>query len=356
VQPSKLSLGDLRDYRAVFRPPVRFTYRGQEIVSAPPPSSGGITLGLMLGMLEPSDMTKIAAGSLEEIEMLARVGNTAFADRNAYLGDQDWTPAYDMRALLDRKYVAGRREAALHASPRETQKPGMPFSHPPGDAVTNPREGQNTTHFSIIDADRNVVACTTTIEHGMGCGLVVPGRGFLLNNELTDFDLDLTKAPNAVDASRRQRHTALSSNPLPMGEGRVSEPGGKRPRSSMTPVIVFKDGKPYLSTGSPGGSQIIGIVAQVLVNALDHGMDMQQAINAPRMNSRNGPITLEALYLQRGELATALRQRGWPVKDVPPGYEVWGGAQGSACGFGTRSVTTKCSPHAPRAASARGAC
>lgn len=330
-QPGRLSVDDLHGYRAVFREPVRFTYRGHEIVSAPPPSSGGITVGLMLGILERGELRKTNAGSVEEVELLARAGAAAFADRNAYLGDQDWSPDLNMRGLLDSAFVQGRGEAAQSATPGKPIPPG-PRPRAAGFNPAAPQqerkrqlqeapspEGEHTTHISIVDADRNVVACTTTIEHGMGSGLVVPGRGFLLNNQLTDFDLERESGPNALDASRRPRRTALMQN---------QDPAGKRPRSSMTPVIVFKDGKPYLTAGSPGGSRIIGIVAQVLVNVLDHGMDMQQAINAPRLSSQNGPLALEALYPHRRELHEALRAKGWKVQESRPWYDVWGGAQG----------------------------
>jgi gamma-glutamyltranspeptidase/glutathione hydrolase len=323
--PGKLTLDDLKQYRAVYREPVRFPYRGHEVVSVPPPSSGGITLGVMLGILEGEDVSRRRPGGVEELDLLARVGAAAFADRNAYLGDQDWRPDLDMRALLRPERVRARTEAARSARPGERMAPGpRPVlagsgagAPPPGAGAR--REGDHTTHFSIIDAGRNAVSCTTTIEHGMGSGLVVPGRGFLLNNELTDFDLDAAAGPNALDAGRRPRRTALTDN---------EAPAGKRPRSSMTPVIVLRDGRPWLSAGSPGGSRIIGVVAQVLVNVIDHGMDVQQAINAPRLNSENGPLALEVLYPHRKELEEALRRRGWKVQGQTPWYEAWGGAQG----------------------------
>ncbi|HEX5273290.1 MAG TPA: gamma-glutamyltransferase [Gemmataceae bacterium] len=313
VHPGKLSEDDLKAYRAVYREPVRFGYRGNEIVSAPPPGSGGITVGLMLGVLEGEDLAKRKAGSVEEIDLLARAGAVAFADRNAYLGDQDWGPDIDMRGLLKTDFVKARREAALALRPGERATPG---GRP---AVSANPEGEHTTHFSIIDAERNVISCTTTIENGMGCGVVVPGRGFLLNNELTDFDLGAATGPNALDARREPRRTAL---------GAEKAVGGKRPRSSMTPVIVFRDGKPWLTAGSPGGSRIIGVVAQLLVNVIDHDMDVQQAINAPRVNAQNGPLSLEVLYPKRQELEEALRRRGWKVQGQKAWYEAWGGAQG----------------------------
>ncbi len=312
VKPGHMSLGDLQAYRVIERQPTRFSYRGYEIVSMPPPSSGGIPLGLMPDILEPTKLQDLPPGSLEETDLLARVSNTAFADRNAYLGDQDWSPEIPMSALLDRQYIGSRRAVASKAAPGQLVPPGTLATTGTRPGAGSKTEGRNTTHFSIIDADRNVVSCTTTIENGMGCGLVVPGRGFLLNNQLTDFDLDRTEGPNALDASRRERKGV----------------GGKRPRSSMTPVIVFKDGQPHLTAGSPGGPLIIGVVGQILVNVLDHGMDMQQAINAPRINSRNGPISVEVLHPHCAELQQALKAPGWSIERLSPGYEVWGGAHG----------------------------
>jgi gamma-glutamyltranspeptidase/glutathione hydrolase len=315
-QPGRMAPEDLKGYRAVYREPVRFRYRGHEVVSAPPPGSGGITLGLMLGALEGEDVKKLKPGSVDEIDLLARAGAVAFADRNAYLGDQDWSPDLDMRALLKPDYVKARRAAARGLRAGQRAEPG-------GKAVARSegatREGEHTTHFSIIDADRNVVSCTTTIEHGMGSAVVVPGRGFLLNNELTDFDLEGATGPNALDATRGPRRTAL---------GDEKTVGGKRPRSSMTPVIVFRDGKPWLTTGSPGGSRIIGVVAEVLVNVIDHDRNVQQAINVPRVNAENGPLSLEVLYPRRKQLEESLRGRGWKVQGQKAWYEAWGGAQG----------------------------
>ncbi len=320
-QPGRMSLDDLKNYRAVLREPIRFRYRGHELVGMPPPSSGGITLGLILGMLEARDVQQHRAGSLEEIELLARVSNAAFADRNAFLGDQDWCDQLDMRSLLDSAYVRQRAEKALSVKAGDKLAPGKP-------SATNherrTKEGDHTSHFTIVDPEGNVVACTTTIEHGMGSGLVVAGRGFLLNNELTDFDLDAESGPNALDAGRRPRRTALQTSP-PGGRGKgEGELAGKRPRSSMTPTLVFKEGKPVLAAGSPGGTRIIGTVAQVLVNVLDHGMDAQQAVNAPRMLGRNGPLSLEVLYPNRRELVQALQARGWEIEPLSRAYETWG--------------------------------
>jgi gamma-glutamyltranspeptidase/glutathione hydrolase len=319
-RPGKLAAEDLRAYRAVYREPVRFTYRGYEIVGMPPPTSGGITLGVMLGILEQTSFKGRPAGSVGEIDLLARAGAAAFADRNAYLGDQDWSPDLEMRGLLDQARLRARARAAFGA------RPGAPFppGPRPGNGHTAPAagghgEGRHTTHMSIVDGDRNLVACTSTIEDWMGSGVVVPGRGFLLNNELTDFDLDREAGPNTLDPTRRPRRTALGD------DGR---PAGKRPRSSMTPVLVFKQGKPYLTAGSPGGPVIIGVVAQFLVNVLDYGMDVQQALDAPRVSSQNRPLVLEALYPDSVGLRRALEHGGWRLAAPPrDGPEMIGNAQ-----------------------------
>jgi gamma-glutamyltranspeptidase / glutathione hydrolase len=335
-QPGRMNLDDLKNYRPVHREPVQFTYRGHQLITVPPPSSGGITVGLILSMLEQTSFAKTKAGTMSEIDLLARTSAAAFADRNAYLGDQDWSPELDMRALLKPERIKQRIDVALlneagnvlRPGPRPEKQADRGAFAPRLDHHANPHEGDNTTHFSIVDADRNVVACTTTIEHGMGSGLVVEGRGFLLNNQLTDFDLAKKTGPNALDPSRQSRRTAIPPLP-PLGkEGREDDQAGKRPRSSMTPVLVFKDGKPYITVGSPGGSQIINIVAQVLVNVIDHDMDMQQAINAPRLSSQNKPLQLEGHYPKRAELVEALKKAGWRVQESKTGYEAWGGAHG----------------------------
>jgi len=321
-RPGKLELEDLRNYRAVLREPVRFSYRGYEIVSVPPPSSGGITLGLYLGLLErcPARNAGVlpAAGSPEEITLLAQASAAAYADRQAYLGDPDWAD-HDMRRLIDPEYLTRRathvwcQPPGTHFAPGPlTQTGPMPAVAPaladrhaelPAQAERH-GEGPHTTHIAIVDRRGNVVACTSTLEHTMGCALVVEGRGFLLNNELTDFDLDVPVGANALQAGRRPRRTALDS---------PASWGSKRPRSSMTPVIVLRHGKPYLTLGSPGGTRIISTVAQVLVNVLDHDMDLPRALQAPRMHCPNGPLELEKGYPQREKLLEQLRARGWRI-------------------------------------------
>jgi len=321
IAPGHITLQDLQSYRAVYREPVRFTYAGHEIVGFPPPSSGTITLAEMLNYWESLPSSQRNLRTVAGLDAWARAESVAFADRNAYLGDQDWSDE-PMLALLDTSRLAGRRQAAASLRPGQHAKPGprpgrLPAASAPRDG--NPHEGEHTTHFSIVDSARNVVACTTTIENGMGCGVVVPGGGFLLNNELTDFDLGVADGPNALDTSRAPRRSALTEN---------QQPAGKRPRSSMTPLIVFKAGKPVMTLGSPGGPQIIGIVGQTLVNVIDRNLDMQEAINAPRSSCRNGPLSLENLFPDRLQLSRELTQRGWRVPDNRRGNTVWGGTHG----------------------------
>jgi gamma-glutamyltranspeptidase/glutathione hydrolase len=320
IAPGRITKEDLLNYRAVYREPLRVNYNGHVLVGFPPPSSGTITLGLMLNYWESLSPTQRVLQTSAGLDEWARAECMAFADRNVYLGDQDWSDD-PMPLLLDPARLADRRLEAGQLKPGQLAKPGPRPGRLPATkgAALNPSEGEHTTHFSIVDPHRNVVACTTTIEHGMGCGVVVPGGGFLLNNELTDFDLHQESGPNALDASRRPRKSALTENTLL---------AGKRPRSSMTPLIVFEDGKPVLTLGSPGGSQIIGIVGQTLVHVLDRGLDMQEAINAPRSSCRNGPLTLESLFKNHAELSKQLTDRGWKVLPNKSDHRVWGGAHG----------------------------
>lgn len=313
IAPGSITLTDLKNYQAIERDPVTFLYRGYRVAGMPAPSSGTITLGIILHCLEAISPENRRPSTVEGIEAWAKAECVGFADRNAYLGDQGWVKDYQMISLLTPSRLGQRQKAALELKPGERAKPGELFHLQPGSSGDNPTEGENTTHFSIVDADRNVVSCTTTIEHGMGCGVVVPGAGFLLNNELTDFDLNKADGPNALDPGRKDIH------------GRAA---GKRPRSSMAPLIIFKDDKPVMSVGSPGGPVIISIVGNTVVNVLDHQMDMQQAINAARYSCRNASLNLEGMFTQRAQLAKELASRGWKIANLTPGNSVWGGAHG----------------------------
>jgi gamma-glutamyltranspeptidase / glutathione hydrolase len=313
IAPGSITHQDLLRYRPIERDPLSFQYRGYQFTGMPAPSSGTITLGIILNCLEPIPPEERKPSTVAGIEAWARAESIGFADRNAYLGDQDWVHDYQMNHLLAPSRLGQRRAAFLELKSGQKAKPGSLFNLQPAPRPNNPTEGENTTHFSIVDAERNIVSCTTTIEHGMGCGVVVEGAGFLLNNELTDFDLNQADGPNALDPGRKDV------------AGHVA---GKRPRSSMAPLIIFKDGQPVMTVGSPGGAVIISIVGNTVINVLDHQMDMQAAINAARYSCRNGNLNLEGMFSNRASLAKELVERGWKIQNLTPGNAVWGGAQG----------------------------
>ena len=311
--PGVLTMEDMAAYQAVRREPVSTDYRGYQVYGMNMPTSGGVTLMLMLNLLEGFELDALDWGSVPWAHRLADAQNLAFADRNAYLGDADWSDI-PVQGLLDETYAAERREMMnpVEAIPTPIA-PGTPEGVETAAARTpTAREGLSTTHISIVDEDRNVVSVTTTIEQHFGSAIVVPGRGFLLNNELTDFqavayDEQGELVPNAAQGGKRPRRTALGEASQTMG--------GKRPRSSMAPTIVLKDGEPFLALGSPGGSRIIGIVLNVLTNVIDYDMNVQAAINAPRLVARNGPIDLEAPLYDNAALRQALKARGFEVRN-----------------------------------------
>ncbi|KRA45215.1 gamma-glutamyltransferase [Pseudoxanthomonas sp. Root630] len=296
VRGGRLSLADLADYEARLRAPVRSTYRGYDLYGMPLPSSGGVTVFEALNILEGYDLKSLPRTQVEHLYLEA--SRLAFADRDAYLADPEFVEA-PVAGLLSKAYATQRRTLIDPERAAEgAVTAGDPFffqndpSHPLRPAPRALRtESMHTTHLTVADKDGNVVAYTFTIEDWGGSGIVVPGYGFLLNNELTDFDF---------------------AGPHP----NIPE-GGKRPRSSMTPTIALKDGKPAFSVGSPGGSTIITTVLQTIVNYIDLGMRMDQAIDAPRLSQRNGRTTdIEPGYADSAE-AKALVQRGQGWSAVP---------------------------------------
>ncbi len=250
---------DLMAYRSVWRAPVRGTYRGYEILSMPPPSSGGALVVQMLNMLEPFDITGLGYGQPGTAHLMVEAERRAYADRAEHLGDPDY---YDVPlAMLTAKDYARERFGDFDpnlATRSETVGGGVPW----------PEESPETTHVSVIDLAGNAVAYTTTLNHGYGSKIVVDGAGFLLNNEMDDFSA--------------KENTANTYGLI----GRQANAIGPRKRmlSSMTPTIVLKDDEPYFVTGSPGGSTIITTVFQVLVNVIDHGMSLEDAVAAPRLH------------------------------------------------------------------------
>ncbi|SHJ21396.1 gamma-glutamyltranspeptidase / glutathione hydrolase [Palleronia salina] len=270
--PGTLSMTDLAIYDVVERPAVCGPYRGLEVCGMGPPSSGGLTVGQILGMLDQYDLPGMAADDPQAWRLIGDASRLAFADRGRYMADSDFVPM-PTEGLLDTDYLTGRAAQLGGSEALDEASPGAPeWSHAQlwgdDDAIELP----STSHISIVDADGNALSMTTTIENGFGSRLFTPG-GFLLNNELTDFSF------------------STHENGYPIAN-RV-EPG-KRPRSSMAPTIVMQDGAPMLVVGSPGGSRIIGYVAQAIINHVDWGMDVQQALVAPHLVNRFGTFDIEA--------------------------------------------------------------
>ncbi len=272
VRPGRMTLADLANYEARIRQPVVSSYRGYEIYGMPLPSSGGVAVAEALNILEGYDLKSMPRANAEHLYLEA--SRLAFADRDAYLADPEYVDA-PVPGLLSKEFAARRRalidprragNRAAAGDPYLFQDdPSIPLrpQAPPQRALQ--KESPHTTHLTVSDKDGNVVSYTFTIESWGGSGIVVPGYGFLLNNEMTDFDFSGPR-PNVPEA-------------------------GKRPRSSMAPTIVLKDGKPAFTIGSPGGSTIITTVLQTIVNHVDFGMPMNEAIDAPRLSERNGAAT-----------------------------------------------------------------
>ncbi len=327
VNPGLMELDDLKNYRAVEREPVKGTFREYDIYAMGPPNSGGISMIKMLNILEGYDLAAMGWGTLDMVHYFNEAQKVTFPDRNRYMADADWVDM-PIEGLLSKKYAEVRRdEIKPHRALSTPVEPGNPWyieglpgtpwvmdeeAIPQFASGTQVQEG-STTHFSVVDEDRNAVAVTSTIEQVFGSGLVVPGRGFLLNNELTDFNPvprheDGLPVANRPEGGREFRSTAVDA---------YDTLGGKRPRSSMTPTIVMKDGAPFLTAGSPGGSRIFGVVLNVVTNILEFDMDPQKAINVTRIINRNGPLEIESgLYEENPEMISALESRGHQVNDI----------------------------------------
>ncbi len=263
---------DMKNYTVAVREPVRGTYRGYEIVGMPPPSSGGTHIVQMLNILEAYDLKEMGANSAQALHLMAESMKLAFADRSKYLGDPDWWHI-PIRGLTSKNY-AQRLRGQIHpekAKPSKEIRPETP----------SPYESNETTHFSIMDRFGNVVSNTTTLNFSFGSGLVPRGTGILLNNEMDNFAAK-PGVPNAYG--------------LLGGQANAIQPT-KRPLSSMAPMIVLKAGKPFLATGSPGGPRLINAILQVILNVIDHGMNIAEATNAPRIHHQWRP---DQLRIERG--------------------------------------------------------
>jgi gamma-glutamyltranspeptidase/glutathione hydrolase len=284
-----IDAADLKDYAAVERTPLTGTYGAYHVITAPPPSSGGVGILQMLGVLDGSGYAKSGAGSAAELHFLTETMRRFFADRAAYLGDPDFVKLPIAR-LLDKAYLMHLRQSIdpEHATPSSAIHAGS----------WGPTESSQTTHYSIVDAEGNAVAVTYTLNGGFGDGVTVPGLGFVLNNEMDDFAAKPGE-PNLYG--------------LVQGEANAIQPR-KRPLSSMTPTIVIRDGRLALVLGTPGGPTIINTVLQVLINVTDFGMNMQDAVNWPRIHHQWLP---DRLVMESGfspDTIALLKVRGHEIR------------------------------------------
>jgi gamma-glutamyltranspeptidase / glutathione hydrolase len=295
-RPGVMTSRDLRGYRAPLRQPTAVSYRGLDVFGMGPPSSGGSTVGEALNVLNGFELQGVPRE--QALHYFLEASAFSFADRNAYLGDSDFVDV-PLKGLLSQAFADERRALIGEDAAAKPVPPGDPWPFngggtTAGASATGALGGESTTHLTVSDRWGNVVSYTYTIESTGGNGITVPGWGFLLNNELTDFDFALLDHPNSVE-------------------------GGKRPRSSMSPTIVLEDGRPVVAVGSPGGSMIITTVLQILLNHFDFGMSLPEAIAAPRASQRNTANVFaepafraawEAMLSERGHTFTTSAEIG----------------------------------------------
>ena len=286
-----LTREDLLQYTIYRRPPLRGTYRGMEILTVPLPSAGGVALLQCLNVLEDYDVRAMGVNSSLFVHTVTESLRRAFADRARFLGDPEVVKDVPVARLVSKEHAATLRKT-IHADRASVSSPS---------SFEWPAESSETTHFSVVDADRNVVALTTTLEDSYGSKIVVPGAGFLLNNEMGDFNA----GPGLTDASG-----LVGSEPNLAGPR-------KRMLSSMTPTIVVRDGRPYLVTGSPGGRTIPSTVLLIVLNVLDFGMNPQEAVDAPRFNHQWLPDVIQyERYGLSADTVEALARRGHKLAEI----------------------------------------
>ncbi|MTE00242.1 gamma-glutamyltransferase [Paracoccus sp. YIM 132242] len=302
--PGGLSMGDLAAYRVVERPAVCVEYRAHDVCGMGPPSSGGLTVGQILGMLGGYDLAALGAENPESWRLIGDASRLAFADRGRFMADSDHVPM-PTQGLIDPAYLAERAKLLAGDDSLPEVSAGSPgWSHAALWGQDASLELPSTTHVSIVDGDGNALAMTTTIENGFGSRLMT--GGFLLNNELTDFSFE----------THDEAGWPIANAVAP----------GKRPRSSMAPTIVLKDGRPVMVIGSPGGSRIIGYVARAIIAHLDWGMDIQKAVAAPNIVNRFGPMDVEAGL--PAALAEGLAAMGYELNET----DLTSGLQGIVIG------------------------
>jgi len=286
-----ITLDDLKAYTAKRRTPLTGTYRGYGVVAMPPPSSGGIAVIQILNTLEGYDLAAAGPGSARNAHLMSEAMRRAFADRARHVGDPDFNPDLPVARLISKEHAAALRRTINPARASRSSPESFEW----------PYESQETTHFSVVDAQRNAVALTYTLEYGYGSRIVVPGAGFLLNNEMGDFNA----APGLTDDKG-----LIGTRP------NLAQPG-KRMLSSMSPTLLTKDGQLFMVTGAMGGRTIINTVVNTIVNVVDHGMNAQEAVDAPRLHHQWLPdrIQLERNVFSPDSLAM-LRTMGHTILEV----------------------------------------
>ena len=306
-----ITLEDLANYRVAERAPLEGTYKGYQIVSMPPSSSGGVHLIQMLNMLEPFSLKELGFGSADSIHLMSEVMKRAYADRSIYLGDKDFVEV-PLLGLTSKDYAKQLlKEISIQkVTPSEEISYGNPL----------PFESPETTHFSVMDSYGNVVSNTYTLNFSYGSGIVIPGTGILMNNQMDDFS-SKKGVPNAYGL------VGFEANAIE---------AKKRPLSSMTPTIIFKNKRPYLVLGSPGGSRIITTVLQVTLNVLEHGMNIKKAVASPRMHHQWLPDVLQledgfsndthSLLKSKGHVIETSRTMGSVQAILSDGHHFYGAA------------------------------
>ena len=281
---------DMKNYAAKRRVPVKGAYRGYDILSMPPISSGGVALIEMLNVLEGYDIASMGAGSADSIHLMAEAMKRAYADRAHYLGDPEFNPDMPLARLMSKDYATELRKTISRTKAAKASPTTFEWPH----------ESDETTHISIVDGNRNAVSMTYTLEQGYGVKIVVPGAGFLLNNEMGDFN-------DAPEMTTDKGSIGTKPN--------LAEPG-KRMLSSMTPTIVTKDGQLFMVTGSPGGRTIINTTLETIVDVVDFGMNAQEAVDAPRFHHQWLPDRID--YEKYGfspDTAKELERRGHTLRE-----------------------------------------
>jgi gamma-glutamyltranspeptidase / glutathione hydrolase len=314
VRSGVMELSDLAAYKAIDREPTRIGYRGLDVYGMAPPSSGGSTVGEILNILEGYDLGGLRRD--QALHYYLEASRLAYADRGAYLADPGYMSA-SLAKLLSDEFAAKRRDLIAETAATSPVLPADPSDVTDTSASTT-RNG-STTNLTVSDRWGNVVEYTFTIEQTGGNGMVVPGYGFLLNNELTDFNL--TTDPGADGKPNPPGGVSTGTNKIE---------GGKRPRSSIAPTIVLRNGKPFLAVGSPGGASIITTVAQILVNRLDFGMSLPDAVAALRLSQRNSATTQSEPGFEKTPEYAPLVARGqkFAVTTTPPSSQQIGAATG----------------------------